>query len=96
MQYRIQEALVWASKANGGALHNRQLENVLQQIFIRLQLILSEGKVKVKESKVARAAKGLKEYRGTIIPKEFIKARMHSWLVQLHRISHFLSKREGV
>ena len=51
---------------------NRQPENVLQQMFLRLQVILSQGTLKVKESKVARAAKALPQYAGTIIPKTFV------------------------
>ena len=75
---------------------NRQLENVLQQMFICLQLLLVQGKVKVKERKVARAAKSLTPYKGTVFQKEFIKTRMKSWLIHLQRISPFLLRGEGV
>lgn len=70
---------------------NRQPDNVLQQMFIWLQVLLS-----VKQTKVSRAAKGLGSYNGTIIPKSFVRSRMHSWEVHLKRIAPYLSKGEGV
>lgn len=51
---------------------NRQPDNVLQQMFIRLQVLLSQGKIRVEQTKVSRAAKGLSPYNGTIIPKPFV------------------------
>ena len=58
-------------------------------------LLLAQEKVNVKESKVARTIKGLVEYRGTFIPKEFIKSRMHSWLVHFQRIFSFCPREKG-
>ena len=75
---------------------NRQSQNVLNHVFIRLQVLLNQGNVKVKESKVVRAARSLKPYASTSIPKNFIANRMRSWQVHLKRISPYLSKGEGV
>lgn len=75
---------------------NRQPQNVLTQVFLRLQVLLNQGKLKVKETKVVRAAKGLKAYEGTSITKEFVSTRMRSWQVHLRRISPYLSRGEGV
>ena len=75
---------------------NRQPQNVLNQVFIRLQVLLNQGNMKIKESKVVRAARGLKPYAGTSIPKNFLIHRMSSWQVHLRRISPYLSKGEGV
>ena len=73
---------------------NRQPGNVLQQMFIRLQVLLSQGKIRVKQTKVSRAAKGLPPYNGTIIPKSFIRSRMRSWQVQLQRVAPYLYPKE--
>ena len=51
---------------------NRQPQNILNQVFIRLQVLLSQGNVNIKETKVVRTARDLKPYGGTFIPKEFI------------------------
>lgn len=75
---------------------NRKPQNVLGQAFIRLQVLLTEGHVKVKETKVVRAARGLKPYMGTSIHKDFVQTRMRSWQAHLKRISNFLSRGEGV
>ena len=75
---------------------NRQPQNILSQVFLRLQVLLSQGNVNVKETKLVRAARDLKPYGGTSIPKEFIATRRHSWQVHLRRISPYLSKGEGV
>ena len=74
---------------------NHQPENVLQEMFIRLQVILTQGKVAIKESKVGRAARGLTPYKGTVISKTFVAMRMRSWQAHLKRISAFLSRGEG-
>ena len=72
---------------------NRQPQNVLSQVFIRLQVLLTQGSVKVKETKVVRAARSLTPYGGTTIPKDFVQTRMHSW--QAH-LKLFVKRRRGV
>ena len=76
--------------------HETRAQIISYRMFSSRRLLLAQEKVNVKESKVARTIKGLVEYRGTFIPKEFIKSRMQSWLVHFQRIFSFLSKGEGV
>ena len=92
----FEERLFGQVKRVAESCTNRKPQNVLGQAFIRLQVLLTEGHVKVKETKVVRAARGLKPYMGTSIHKDFVQTRMHSWQAHLKRISNFLSRGEGV
>lgn len=92
----FEERLFGQVKRVAESCTNRKPQNVLGQAFIRLQVLLTEGHVKVKETKVVRAARGLKPYMGTSIHKDFVQTRMRSWQAHLKRISNFLSRGEGV
>ena len=83
MQHRIEESLFRQAKMVGETC-TKQL-NVIAQIFIWLQVLLTQGQVEVQESKVVRAAKSLSLYGGNIIPKEFLKSCLHSWQAYLQR-----------
>ena len=83
-------------KRDGPMKRETRAQIISYRMFRSRRLFPAQGKVNVKESKVARTIKGLVKYRGTFIPKECIKSHMHSWLVHFQRISSFLSKGEGV
>lgn len=69
---------------------NRQPQNVPRQVFIWLQVLLTQGHVKIQGTKVFRAGRQLRPYGTTSIPKEFVQARMHSSQAHLKKILTYL------
>ena len=97
-----EERLFGQAKAIALRTSSRKPENVITNIFLRLQAkkICQQSTVKAsitkQESIVSKAAKGMPKFSGTVITKEFLHRRMASWQGHMERISLYLLPGKGV
>ena len=97
-----EERLFGQAKAIALRTPSRKPENVITNIFLRLQAknIRQQSTVKAsitkQESIVSKAAKGMPKFSGTVITKEFLHRRMASWQGHMERISLYLLPGKGV
>ena len=95
-----QEQIFQQAKHIAERTTNRQPDNVITNILVRLQakqkLGTLLGSMTQQDSMVKRAAAGLKAFGPTKFPKTFIAERTSSWQAHMERISHYLLEGEGI
>ena len=89
-----QERMFQQAKSIASTTTNRQPQNVIPSIMLRMQAKQISGKLSstfaAAETEVRRVSENVPAFQGTSKDFDFINCRSSSWQAHLERISHYL------